>query len=121
MMPEAMNTPTRLSAPLPFGAQWCSISQTMKGAAKTAVAFSDTATPTSSRLAWNLWCTAASRPRDTRPTMTDSLCMPPIRCRSITGFATPSHNAKAGSPPMARARRGIAHAMAANPSTEMTL
>ena len=94
---------------------------TTKGMAIIAVAFNATATPISATPTTYLRRSANSRPAHTNPTISDSLCMPPIRCRYITGLATPSHIAKAGLPPRSRAIAGTDHMINAKPAMDTSL
>ena len=95
--------------------------QTTKGSAIAAVAFSETATAMIATPATNRRSSAATRPRLTSPTISDSLCMPPTMCSTSTGLATPSQVDSAGSAPSRAAMRGTAHRIAAMPATDTSL
>ena len=56
-------------------------------------------------------------PAAIKPTISISLCTPPIRWMSTSGLSTQIHRAVAPSAPRCRARRGVAQISSASPGS----
>ena len=89
----------------------------MKGSASPAVAL--TATAAAIRLTPQIWrpLNVNAMPAIIRPTISISLCTPPMRWMITSGFSTQIHNAVAPSAPIWRATRGAAQISSARPGS----
>ncbi len=90
---------------------------TRKGSAMPAVALTAMATVISAVPATWRPPNVSAMPAAIRPTISISLCTPPIRWMSASGLSTQIHSAVEGSAPRCRATRGVAQINSARPGS----